>query len=266
MVEETASVSVFTFGAWWDYLGVEMQAALVGAGATGLIGIFGFVMIVWQIREQARKSIKIEVYKSFTQTIEAATSSYHVFWSAVTEVQWDMDMHLRMLAGAVPWRPSAARVEVVSEKFYAMSSAVIDLMATVERWHIIDPRTDLFKVALSDALQEARVAWGEYHAFLARVLPRDDVVWHPPPVPLINDLLASGRRLDGKLQVIIGFLTDCQNEMQQLLLGGLFKRWLVVANQVKRREKVAAGVTVLRLDRYDELSQHFAQRSAERAR
>jgi ABC-type nickel/cobalt efflux system permease component RcnA len=263
-------VVVFANVSVWTELDSEIQGSLVGAIATVLTATIGVLLVVWQIGRQARHAIqqnrhnealklKLQVYKEVAAKSRAAGFAESDLSSYVRIFETEVELARSMRTAGGSWVPKA-RFPILSEKNNSLSEKTIEIVSMTERWQIIDPRIELFRMAIGAAMEDIRQTFDEYIKIVLPLLPMEISVpshqgtlfpWHPPDDQSAQHLKQVSEDFLEALGKLGCFIYDIQVEMQNLLLGELFD------NVVSSREPLDPRYTVLRLDRHKELAHHF---------
>jgi hypothetical protein len=123
----------------------------------------------------------------------------------------------------------------------------------VEHWLIVEPRLDLFKLAVNVGLHDVRAAWPTF-SIAAHVLPpanvHKDGEWRPPADAILF-LAGESDAFVGQLMKLNAWVSDFQGVMQTQLLGDLF------CHKVPPREPLDPAMFAIRLDQYDELKRRL---------
>lgn len=165
----------------WDAIPKETQAAIIGAAATLAVGVLGALAIVWQIGRQAHNAIrqnrhnetlklKLKVYEEIIATCRVASdavvnlSSYVRLFHTNVVLYWQIAQ--QRVAPVIP----DARVPRLIEKKTAADTAAVEIVSLTERWQIIDPRIQIFRVAVGAAIYDINATWQPYfNVALARM-------------------------------------------------------------------------------------------------
>jgi hypothetical protein len=130
-------------------------------------------------------------------------------------------------------------------------------MILIERWQIVDPRLDVFRLAFGVALRDLREAWQPLAQLVSGVVaPMPGAA--PPQLPPKETLQKIKEASDGVLHAagkLSSWVADFQLEVQSLLLSDLFP------NKLKHREPLDPELFVVRLDRAAALRDYFENRT-----
>jgi len=262
--------------ALWDGLPIQLQTAVASVVATIVTGSFGAVFVIWQIGRQARNAIrqgqhnetlklKLKIYEDIiaicrdASAAESDLSTYiRLFESAVSACR-------QQKRGSLPWSIPDARVPALIKKNHEASMKAIEIIMQTERWEIIDPRIGIFRTAINVANYDILNAFQRYFNAALRMMPHEMpsgptpgslFPWQPPSDQDTAELETLGREFLESLSTLGSYIYDFQVEMQNLLLGELFKR------QLPPRQPIDPRFVVVRLDRCNELAAYFENETA----
>lgn len=233
-------------------------AALIGAAVT-LLGIgVAAAVAVFQVTRQARSGLKVDLYKEILRSV-----------ADQGDAEGQLSMTLRVLNSLIPvWLapeqfggvrpiPNTSWAEL-NELAYRCQGQGADLMLLIEKWQIVEPKLDLFRMAFGVALHEIREAWQGVSALLGAVVP--PIAGSPqPPVPpkeTLERLNTANVALITAASKLSAWVADFQLEVQAALLSDLFP------NPLAHREPSDPEYFVVRLDRYETLKDYFENRTA----
>jgi hypothetical protein len=145
--------------AFWDAIPKETQAAIIGALATVAVGLLGALAVVWQIGRQARNALrqnrhnetlklKLKVYEEIIVTCRAASDAVVSLSFYVRLFHTNVVLYRQIMQQGVPLVIPDARVPRLIEKKTAVDTTAVEIVSLTERWQIIDPRIQIFRVAV----------------------------------------------------------------------------------------------------------------------
>lgn len=247
-------------GPWW-----------VGHLIAALAAVLGAMMIVWQIgrqrmneidaqRENYKIKLRLQVYQEFSDKLLRASDSL----GSAGMYAFCIPQHMELAAQGA----TASQVQPVSDRAKALldldGKAHTELAETVmliEKYLIIHPDLDIFRMALSSAAHDLRATFPALFEFMLHHFPVDLVTTHGSSTanvqPFSPDEWERVRSMAmayyDKASDAQCFLTDIQTELQKLFLGSLFP------NQPPRRTPADPWKRVLSLDSASvrSLRQHF---------
>lgn len=239
-----------------------MDQALVGgllAAGTGVVGvILTAAAAAYHITKQARTTLKVELYREIISAVEKQS-----------DAEGELSTKLRILNslisvwllpeqfGGSPPGPNTSWAELNTLHYQSQSEGA-DLMILIEKWQIVDPRLELFRLAFGVALHDIRTAWAPLSQSVGYVVP--PIPGTPAPELPSKDVLNGIRRATDSflnaMSVLSSWAADFQVEMQSLLLSDLFR------NPVTRREPLDPDFFVVRLDRFQEQKEYFLNQTA----
>lgn len=237
----------------------EIVAASIQAGATVATGVLAALAVIAQIGKQARHGIeqnreserlklKVEIYKQIISVCAAQENASLEFSSKIRSLLWQMSRVTshESLAPARTASFSWSELNALNGEAQRRSISVVTL---VEQWRIVEPRLDLFQLAVNVALQDVRSAW-PWFSIAAQVLPPhhvdEDGTWRPPE-DAVAFLAKEADAVLRSLMKLDAWVADFQAELQSQLLADLFK------NEVPVREPIDHSLFAIRLDRYEEV-------------
>lgn len=257
-----------SLGALWGGLAAPTRDSIVATAITILIATAAALLVTWQVGRQARRALdgrrqiesmrlKKDVYKDIQGSIGACLDARLKLKAFVHEFLLNVDIYRKDKSAR--WTPNAQPSRLVA-LFGASTQTVGDLVGLLGRLKIIDPRMDVFPVAFNSALYDVRLAFQSYADPATRVMAlqaRDNApaVWMPPGDRDFDRFERASQDLLRTLEVLGGYLADLEIEIQNVLLGPLFKR------QLAPRTPANADDIVIRLDRHKELSDYFLRGS-----
>lgn len=243
------------FEAWWLGSLVQLVAIVVGA-----------FLIKWQVRENAREKLKLQVYEAIKTHIEFVSGSITNAGIYALNIPGLFKGHQARIELGIP-SPIKGRASVFSEYDSKVRLSLTDLFKTLESYDIITPNLGIFRIALSSASHDLHNAFTPLFSELLRFLPVDvpeDRVKEvgtkiiEPPTPTQPQLEAIEHLAHQyyKVTVDIGsYLYDLSVEAQNILLGKLFGHRLPLRQPSD--PKIKAITTDA--DRVQELKKYFQE-------
>jgi hypothetical protein len=262
--------------AFWGGLSPDIQAAVIGALATVGTATLGAMAVVWQIGRQARHAIqqnqhneglklKLRVYEEIVAICRDASDAEIELSSYVRAFATDIALFRQMTRGGLAWPVPKARIAVLNEKKYALSRKTTAIISFTERWQIIDPRMEIVRIATNAATHDIDMAFPPYLDTASRIMPQEIpghpkqgtlFPWHPPDDQTAQQLETVGKDFLDALMNLGSYIYDFQVEMQNLLLGELFK------HKVPPRKPIDPDAIVVELERHKELAEYFDKKTA----
>jgi hypothetical protein len=224
--------------------------ALVGWGVAGAVAVY-------QVTKQARSALKVDLYK---EVLSAVANQ--------GEAERELSTKLRILNslfgvwlspeqfGGLRPAPNTTWAEL-NELVYKCQGQGADLMILIERWQIVDPRLDLFRMAFGVALRDIREAWQPVSELASAVVPPIAGAAPPelPPKETLQRLKASNEGVINAASKLSAWVADFQLEVQAVLLSDLFP------NRLSHRQPIDPEYFVIRLDRFDALKDYFENKT-----
>ncbi|TBB88242.1 hypothetical protein ELH41_16045 [Rhizobium ruizarguesonis] len=239
-------------------LAPPVQAAVITATATCASALIGFTAVFVQIGRQGRNAIrantkneelkrKVEIYE---RTLEATRKA------AVAAL--DLTAYLRRFRTSLDLRdifPHMGSAHAPAERYMEYqqlyndaSTSFIGVMTVIESWHIIEPKLDVFRLAISAGLDELRKTDRAPNLIMKTMpVPGHELSWAMPDAverKALEELIDQKTFEIGRLSA---WMADFQVEMQVLLLGDLFPK------PIERRNPPDPKQFCIRLDRYEEV-------------
>ncbi|TIP26251.1 MAG: hypothetical protein E5X67_21050 [Mesorhizobium sp.] len=259
--------------AFWNSLTPEMQTTIVGVLAAAFSTVVGAMLVIWQIGRQANHAIlqnrnnaalklKVELYEEIVQLCHDASEASTNLASYIRRFNIDLGLFSSMTKVGQNWNRPKARAEGLMAAKDEFDKMAIKLMYFTEQWGIIDPRTSIFRTAVSVTLHDLELAFQPYFSKVLPWMPRgaDNEVpgflWHSPDDRTIAEIADSSVPVIDDVMNLESYVIDMQTEMQNLLLGDLFKHRLPARAPLDPTRKV------LRLENYDKLNDHFNNATA----
>jgi hypothetical protein len=239
-----------------------MEGELLGAVIAAAVALFGIgvtaAVAVFQITKQARMGLKVELYREALSAIDSQG-----------DTERELSTKLRVLKSLISvWqkpeqfggiRPnSTTSWSEFHDLSYKAQGEAAELMILIEKWQIVEPKLDLFRLAFGSASHDLRQAWMRLEQPLGAIVatvPGGPIPQQPPKEALDVATEAIDSVLNAA-STLSSWVADFQLEMQSLLLSDLFK------NDLKHREPLDPQFFVVRLDRYDSQKDHFLNRTA----
>lgn len=260
----------------WSGLPKELQGAVIGAGATVVAAMFaatfGAVAVFWQIGRQARSAIrqnqhnealklKLEVYKEIVPICRDAISADVGLSSYIQQFKIEVALFGQMTQAGLEWPVPKARLPILLEKKGATDRSLIEIISVTERWQIIDPRIEIFRIAINAAKHDVDAAFQAYFKAAGPITPHEISTgklrpWNPPDEETGRQFAAAASGIFDALMTLGSYIYDFQIEMQNALVGELFKQ------KLPARKPIVSGAIVIQLDRHMELAIHFDKNTA----
>jgi hypothetical protein len=255
---------------WYEH--PEVQAAIVGAVTTVVTGVAGFGVLLWRLRVEAQRAIdqnkatealklKLKVYEQeVVPTVERTVNAQVALSTFVRLFVVALKNYQTLTsAGVAAARPTERAPDLI--KFNtAFEAETVAIVTFTERWFVVDPRFEIFKIAINAALHDTREAWGAYFDGVMRSMPADlpdRVHWNPPDLQLIDAIEAVSNRFIDRLGEVGAYAYDFQAEMQNILVGPLFGN-----NTVPRRQPIDPRHVVISLENDALLTRYFREDTA----
>ena len=254
-----------------SFCGSIKQETVATILAATIAAVIGAAVVFWQIGRQARLTLKqsehaealklkLEVYRDFNSTYSDATQANAQLSSYIRNYDMEIFTYRILLESGIQPSAPKARADKLGELAHDYRMKMNVITSLIEQWQIIDPRLTIFQTAFAAVSWEIERAFRAYFDFAIRTMPREVpghpqqetlFPWQAPNLEETEAIKASGDKLEKVLLLQACFLIDFQKEVQNLLLGELFK------NHVAPRKPIDPKAIVIRLDDYERLASHF---------
>ena len=252
---------------------VPIIAAIITGGATLITALLAAGMIVFQLGRQSRNALaqsahtervklKLQIYEDILGTCSAQSEAELALSSPIRQLRWACLPCWREPAKFGGYVPVAqTTVQELMRLQSAASEEAIKIVILTEQWRIVEPRLDVFQLAMNVALHDVRVRWDAFWQAAAPVLPPVNVnpqtgIWTPPDDAALAQLQEQCDLVLDALGTMSMYVSDFQVEMQNLLLADLF------GHKVEHRKPIDPRKFVVRLDERDSLVRRFKRDSA----
>lgn len=258
---DSVSTQAETQSPWW-----------LGHALTGLGTLIAALMIVYQLGRQHKNEIrlqtenfkgqlKLQVYQEFSARLASAggalgNASMYVF-TGIPHIE----IFLAQTQQGINPNPIDDRALIFMQKNAEAADEVVEVVFLIEKYFIVHPELDIFRLALASAAHEM---WNAFHALFEFMLKHFPVEMQtmdgprPENVKVFSaDQVAEHRTLAKKYVGAIDeadcYLMDMRTELQMLLLSGLFP------HVMPRRRPADPNLKVISLDpaSVKSLRQHF---------
>lgn len=216
-------------GPWWT-----------GHLITVLATVLGALMIVWQIGRQRRNEIeaqrenhklglRLHVYQEFSSKLLHASDTV----GSAGMYAFCIAQHMKLIVhGNIDSQaqPVSDRAKTFLDLDSIAQREVADVVLLLEKYLIVHPDLDVFRMALSSAAHDLRAAFPSLFEFMVHRFPMDSVA--DTGSQIINVHRLSHEECEGAEGLAMSyydrasdaqcFLSDIQTELQQLFLGPLF--------------------------------------------
>ncbi|MEK7265022.1 MAG: hypothetical protein AAB227_02885 [Pseudomonadota bacterium] len=252
----------------WTTLDPELQSTLITQFVTIVLAVTGGFWILWRIRKDAEHArtmsretealkLKLRVYEDIASRCEAALHMHIEFAGYIQGIITQLSAYCSSDKKYEDFSRVTSRTQQLIDLRRKQGEAVSSLFGTIERWQIIDPRLDLFIMAFTASGEEIGAAFETFFFATYDKMPTETSIGGAgnlllPSVPIsiegLEKIAAEAKRLDEKLTVQLGYITDLQIEMQNKLLGELFS-----GNSIPARSPTDKNVIVLTLDHHNRI-------------
>lgn len=261
-----AEASAMDQGPWWLGPLVTIIAAVIGASA-----------IIWQLGRQHKNEserqvehfksqLKLQVYQEFAVRLAQASDSNQSAAMYAFTAPVHVEIFESQSNGGLTPAPITDRALRFLELNSAAANEVVETVFLLEKYFIVHPDLDIFRLALSSAAYEINESFHPLFQFMLSHFPMDVLTQGGTKIENVK-LLSPDQRADLKklsdryydAVVDVGcYLDDIRTELQTLLLGNLFP------NTIPRRRPADPSKKVLSLEpnAVKSLRQHFLKNTA----
>ncbi len=237
----------------------QLRAPLITASATCISALLGFTAVFIQIGRQGRNAVrantkneqikrKVEIYELTLETSRAAQAAASDLTAYLQRFRTSLLFASFQAENKLPVYPPRENFLEYSELSERSSAAFIAVMTMIESWHIIEPRLDVFRLAMAVGLSELRKSTHAPDILIPQmVVPGHESTWRSPTEAQFKVIDARIEKEADALSRLSAWVADFQVEMQILLLSDLFP------NKVVRRQPPDPTKFCIRLDRYAEI-------------
>jgi len=252
---------------WWLGDLVTVIGILVGAS-----------MILYQLGRQHKNELKIQkenyreqrrlqIYQEFSKVLEEANDKTSDAGMYAFLISTNFKIYFDQVNSGFNSTPLRARAIEFSNKHYDGSYSIIKLIRLFEKYEIISPELDIFKLAVNVATHDMRETFHPLYSFLLQILPMEivDNAGNKHLVNVISPTQEQITQLDAHVNTyksaqddLGGYLFDLNVELQNIFLRRLFD------NKVKRRKPIDPNVKVVTTDSDDmeKLEKYFKEETA----
>lgn len=237
--------------------GMEAQAGWLGNALTAIGMVVSVGVVLFQLgkqhrsslklqRNNAREALKLKVYELLgekAQDFSDAESEAGSYARSITREFESASWRARI---GLPSETTTLRAQELSRLHFSASSALTELIVTIENWEIAFPAAVLFRVAFSSANYDIEGAFSPFFSALLRHLPTD-----LPDGTVINQALPSVEQFDELKKLLEAYTEsratlrtythDLVVEAQNLLLSKLFKRRVKIRKPIDPTYKVVTS-------------------------
>lgn len=224
------------------------------------VGLLAACVVLWQVHTQKqnelelqaenyRNEYRLEVYKEFASEIgrSMTTLGRAQGYGSNAVLALEIAMHARSLGVTQP-APANQRSSEFLAVFQGVSSAGIAVIRLIEKYLIVEPRLEIFKVAVNVALTDIHASFQPLLNVFHRVLPVDIqaeqamAVMNNRPITAaeMQELRLAADNWASAVSDLGAYLDDLGIELQTALLGTLFKSELPRRTPLDPRHRVVA--------------------------
>ncbi|MDV3456985.1 hypothetical protein RZN05_08325 [Sphingomonas sp. HF-S4] len=258
---------------WWVGLAVELQAALIGAGATAGAAIFGVLAVIAQVRSQGRQSraaiaeterrkINAALYEDAVLICRGLADASIGLSTKLHIMNMEIEVAARAEAAALAYNLPTARFPMLSALYGEFTDSALRFIFLIENRRVVDPRILIFRTAMSTVLHDSRkLMFSDFVLHVMPALPTDSpdggiFPYKPPSVEGARAIRAYSDQLIQAVDDTTAYTEDFLTEMQNVLLGDLY------GNHLEPRQPLDPARKAVTLDRAQELEAWFTTNTA----
>lgn len=221
--------------------------------------VVGAVMILYQLgrqhknelalqKENFREKLRLKIYQEFSTVLQKASKNAINAGMYAFHIPISLKNYLYQLNIGLSPAPIRQRVIEFSKLHNRSEQGVIKLIRLFEKYEVISPELNIFKLALNVASHDMREANTQLHTLLLQILPMDIAL--PNGTHQVMNVI---RPTDAQLQQLekfvskykkaeddlCGYLYDLNVELQNIFLSKLFN------NKVQRRQPLDPQIKVI---------------------
>jgi hypothetical protein len=248
----------------WSGLMPPVQGAIIGGAFTVVSAAGAATVVFWQLRRQALNTIaanqhneamklKKEVYAELVEVCRKALDAKRALSSFVMQFEMDVRMRRGLVTQGLSYDAPRARVTELLNKYYEAGDKLSDVTLLQERWEIIDPRSFVFRLAFGYAHHLQTTAWAPYFNMAMAFMPKlDNQLWSVPEEREFEIIREQTELFQEALSMHELYILDFQTEMQNMLLGDMFK-----GHKVEGRKPLQEKYRTVKLDDHVALREYF---------
>lgn len=251
---------------WWIGDLLTVLSILVGVG-----------LIIFQLnrqhkndietqKENNRDQLRLEIYQEFSKCLDNANNKTMKAGMFAFMLTSNVSNYLNQINLGINTPPLKYRANEFSDLHYLSNNSIINLIKLIEKYEIVSPELEIFKIALNVAAHDIDKAFSPLFQFLIRMLPMDINDGHENH-QIANVIIPTQDQMD-ELQRLVdeykdkhddlgGYLYDLNLELQKLFLSYLF------SNKLKIRDPIDPNIKVITTDpiKMTELKRYFEEES-----
>jgi hypothetical protein len=257
--------------AFFGSLDPAIKAAIIGSLTTVITGVTGFVVLIWRLRVEALRAIdenkstealklKLKIYEQeVVSMVEKTVDAEVALAGFARRFVSDLETYRTLTDAGLPATTPVARVPDLIGLKALFDREAVAIITFTERWLVVDPRFEVFRIAANAAMHDVREEWGVYFDLVMRNMPVElpaGLHWTVPGTDQLAAIEAASDRFIDRLGTLTAYSYDFQAEMQNVLIGPLF------GNTVPRRQPIDPQHIVISLGNAMLLTRHFQEDTA----
>lgn len=258
---------------WSAITSPEVQAALIGAGATAGAAFFGVLAVIAQIRSQGRQSraaiaeserrkINASLYEDAVAVCRNLADASIELSTKLHTMNMEIEVAARAEVAMLGYNLPTARFPALAALYGAFTDAAVRFIFLVENRRIVDPRIMIFRTAINVVLHDSRqLMFSDFVLHIMPALPTEKpdggtYPYKPPSIEGARTIAQFSNLLINSLDDATAYTEDFMTEMQNALLGDLF------GTQLPPRQPLDPNRRALTLEGAEQLEKWFATHSA----
>ena len=220
-----------------------------------LTAILSISFAFWQFRKTQRHNLTLhqekvrdEYRRTIHSEIESAISSCREktakFSSSLHSILMSLTACRPIIEAGLPLQNTKIiSYQSLNKKMWSFHASVLDVMAVIEKYQIVEPRLYLFNLALGLRLDDLRSVFNIVMNDMRYVLPNESdkknpVPFQMPSVEFENHIQVNMDCCHDMIADIQCYVGDLRTEIQNLFLGTLFEKTLQIRKPLDVQFKV----------------------------
>lgn len=241
-----------------------------------LLGILvGIVIVIYQLGRQHRNELKLQrenygeqlrlsIYQQFSRIMDAAVHKQIDSYLYASRILIHVQTYCDAVKKGGSHSPLKDRTEELSKLHYDLLKTVVEVIFLIERNQIVDPRLNIFRIAISAAHHDMMETFRPLFLFLLKILPYE--ISRPDGSNIIVNVINPSDDQINELERLLAaytaanfdmgcYLHDLSVELQNTLLSNLFP------NKVPRRKPLDPKFKVISTeqDEIERLQKYFEE-------
>lgn len=184
-------------------------------------------------KENYREQLRLQIYEEFSRALKEASNKTIAATMYAFALPTNLKIFCDQRQGGFNPPPVSSRAMDFNKKYDEAAKAVVELIRLIEKYEIVGPELNIFKMALSVADHDLRKAHTPLFTYLLQILPMD-LVAPTGQISVMNVIQPTEKQL-ADLGLLVGaymkaqgdlggYLYDLNVEIQNAFLSKLFGR------------------------------------------